>query len=112
MRRKGSADLYAGNLRHRVAILARKTVVVSGKTSEHWETLFECWADIEPIKGREYFDAAAVNREDSVRFVIRYRPDVTAEMTIRHRGVDYNIESVVNPDMRGARLEILARSVT
>jgi len=47
-----------------------------------------------------------------VRFVIRYRPDVTAEMTIRHRGVDYNIESVVNPDMRGARLEILARSVT
>jgi SPP1 family predicted phage head-tail adaptor len=112
MRRKGTADLYAGNLRHRVAFLARKTTVVSGKTSEHWETVCECWADIEPLKGREYFEAAAVNREDSVRFIIRYRTDITAEMTLRFRDTDYNIESIINPDMRGARLEILARSVT
>lgn len=110
-RRQNAGELHAGDLRHRVQFLARKVTVQSGKMTERWETVLTCWARAEPIKGREYFEAAAVNREDTVRFTIRYRPGVSPEMTLRFRGADYNIESVINPEFRNERLEILARSV-
>jgi len=45
-----------------------------------------------------------------VRFTIRYRTEVTAEMSIRYEGRTYNIESVTDPGGRHVKLEIAARS--
>ena len=107
---RNKLDLNAGDLRERLEVRKRAVTVRSGITTETWETLCTVWAKAEPLSGREYFQAAAVNRENSIRFTIRYRADVTAEMTIRWRGVDYGIESVVNPGGRNVALEILTRS--
>ena len=107
---KNQYDLNAGDLRERIGIWRRSVTVKSGITSESWEMLCSAWARVEPLSGREYFQTAAVNRENSIRFTIRYRADVTAEMTIRWRGTDYGIESVVNPGGRNVALEILTRS--
>ncbi len=107
---KNQYDLNAGDLRERIGIWKRAVTVKSGITTEAWEMLCSIWAKVVPLSGREYFQAAAVNRENSIRFVIRYRSDVTAEMTIRWRGADYNIESVINPGSRNIALEILAKS--
>lgn len=109
--RRSNGELHAGDLRHRVTFLTRKVLVQSGKTTERREMVCECWARAEPLRGREYFEAAAVNREDTVKFTIRYRTDISSEMTLRFRGVDYVIESIINPSYRNAMLEILARSV-
>ena len=47
-----------------------------------------------------------------MRFTIRYRKDVSAEMRIRLDGVVYNITSILDRDNRHEALEILARTVT
>lgn len=104
------AILPAGELRHRIAFLGRTVTVKSGVTTETFGELFQAWAKVETVSAREYFTAAADNREDTVRFTIRYRTDVTAEMTIRYEGRTYNIESVTDPGGRHVKLEIAARS--
>lgn len=105
---KNQYDLNAGDLRERIGIWKRTVTVKSGITTEGWELLCAVWAKAEPISGREYFQAAAVNRENTIRFTVRYREGITAEMTLRWRGSDYSIESVINPGGRNIALEILA----
>ena len=104
------AILHAGELRHRIAFLGRTVTVKSGVTTETFGELFQAWAKVETVSAREYFAVAADNRADTVRFTIRYRTDVTAEMTIRYEGKTYNIESVTDPGGQHVKLEIAARS--
>lgn len=104
------AMLNAGELQHRIAFLGRTVMVKSGVTTETFGELFQAWAKVETVSAREYFAAAADNREDTLRFTIRYRKDITAEMTIRYDGKTYHIESVTDPGVRHVKLEIAARS--
>lgn len=104
--------LHAGSLRNRAEFLQRTVTVVHGISKERWETAFTCWCAVEPLTGREFWEAAAVNRENEVRFTIRYRRDVSPEMRIRLAGVVYDITSVLDKNNRHEALEIMARSVT
>mgnify|MGYP002565442196 CR=1 FL=1 len=69
-------------------------------------------AGAEPLSGREFWEAAAINRENEVRFTIRYRKDVSAEMRIRLDSTVYDITSILDKNNRHEALEILARTVT
>ncbi len=109
-RKRSDIDQPAGELRHRVAFLGRVVKVKSGVVSEIWAPAFVCWASAEPLAGREFWQAATVNRETEVRFVIRYRRDVDETMRLQFNGVQYRISSIVNPNNRNAKLEILATS--
>lgn len=111
-RKRSDIDQPAGELRHRVAFLRRVTTVKSGAVSESWIPAFVCWAAVEPIAGREFWQAAAVNRETEVRFTIRYRRDVNDAMRLQFGGVQYRITSLINPNSRNAKLEILAASTS
>ena len=104
--------LNAGTLRNRVEFLRRTLSVNHGISQERWETAFICWCGVEPLSGREFWEAAAINRENEVRFTIRYRKDVSAEMRIRLGGTVYNITSILDKNNRHEALEILARTVT
>ena len=104
--------LYPSKLRNRVEFLRRVVTVAHGISQERWETAFTCWCGVEPLSGREFWQAAAVNRENEVRFTIRFRRDVSPEMRIRLDGVVYNITSILDRDNRHKALEILARTVT
>lgn len=109
-RRRGNVQ-PAGELRHRLVFLRREVVVASGKSRELWTPAFECWGKAEPLSGREYWSAAAVSRESEWRFAIRYREGVDASMRIRFAGTDFDITSVLDPDLCHVKLEILASSV-
>ena len=87
--------LYPSRLRNRVEFLRRVVTVEHGISKERWETAFICWCGVEPLSGREFWEAAAINRENEVRFTIRYRKDVSAEMRIRLDGTVYDITSIV-----------------
>ena len=104
--------LHAGTLRNRADFLQRKVTVAHGISRERWETAFTCWCAVAPLSGREFWEAAAVNRENEVRFTIRFRRDVTPEMRIRLDGVVYDITSILDKNNRHEVLEIMARSVT
>ena len=104
--------LYPSTMRNRVEFLRRAVTVNHGIPTERWETAFFCWCAVEPLSGREFWEAAAVNRETELRFTIRYRRDVLPEMRIRLEGTVYDITSIVDANNRHVMLEIMARSVT
>jgi len=104
--------LYPSRLRSHAEILRRAVTVVHGISKERWETVCSCWCSVEPLSGREFWEAAAINRENEVRFTIRYRKDVSAEMRIRLDGTVYDITSILDKYNRHEALEILARTVT
>lgn len=110
-RKRSDIDQPAGELRHRVAFLQRVVTVKSGVVSEVWTPAFVCWAAVEPLAGREYWQAATTNRENEVRFTIRFRRDVDEAMRLQYGGVQYHITSVINPNSRNVKLEVLATSV-
>lgn len=49
------------------------------------------WAKVEYLKGREFWSAKAVNAEQTVRLIIRYRTDITADMRVKFGGNTYEI---------------------
>ena len=104
--------LYPSRLRNRVEFLRRVVTVEHGISKERWETAFICWCGAEPLSGREFWEAAAINRENEVRFTIRYRKDVSDEMRIRLDSTVYDITSILDKNNRHEALEILARTVT
>ena len=104
--------LYPSIMRNRVEFLRRAVTVNHGIPTERWETAFFCWCAVEPLSGREFWEAAAVNRENEMRFTIRYRKGISAEMRIRLDGTVYDITSILDRNNRHEALEILARTVT
>lgn len=108
--RKRTLVLPAGELRERLTFLQRRVRVVSGISKEVWEPAFTCWGKVEPLTHREYWEAAAVNRECEVRITIRHRSGVDADMRIEFGGQQYAITSIIDPYMRHVSLELLATS--
>ena len=104
--------VHAGELRHRAVFLQKQVQVKSGVSTSQWLPAFTCWCKAEPLSGREFWQAAAVNRENEVRFTIRYRNDVLPALRILLKGMLYDITSVLDVDSRHSKLEILARRVT
>lgn len=104
-------SLYPSTLRNRADFLRRTVTVNHGISQERWETAFSCWCGVEALSGREFWEAAAINRENEVRFIIRYRKDVSPEMRIWLDGTVYDITSILDKNNRHEALEILAKTV-
>jgi len=102
-----------GKLRHRVAILQKQTTIdPDGYPIETWEPLYSAWAKVEPISGREYYQAAAVQAQHQVRFTMRYRKDITPAMRLRWDGEDYEIKAVIDLEGRRRWLQIMVEAVS
>lgn len=98
--------MNAGKLDQRVT-LERKTSEQDPRTGEmldEWVPLVTAWAAVEPLVGREYLAAAALQADVSARVRMRYRPGVTPADRVNHDGKLYGIESVI--DVRSARREL------
>lgn len=81
--------------------------------AKEWEDLCTLWAAREPLRGREFFAAAAVQQENTTRFRIRFREGITADMRLINGEVNvngqekervYNIYAVLD-DPHGDRTE-------
>lgn len=72
---------------------------------DSWAPLFTVWGSVEPLVGREYLAAQAVQSDVSTRVRIRYRPGLNSGDRVKHEGRIYNIESVI--DVRSARRELV-----
>lgn len=77
----------------------------TGDIIESWADFVSVFAKVEPLVGREYFAAAAVQAEDSVKFTMRYMAGLVASMRILLDGQHYNIKSIQN--IRSANRETL-----
>lgn len=105
--------MRAGELRHRVTI-QQKTVTSDpeGMIVETWVDVATVWAAVEPLRGREYIQAAAVTPEVTARVRIRYRPGIEPAMRVVHGGTVCDIQSVIDVGGRRRELELMCREVT
>jgi SPP1 family predicted phage head-tail adaptor len=110
--------MKAGPARHRVEFLRRKPGLDAlGQQYVEFVRLFECWAQVGPVNGREFFNAEHhVDRVDS-QIVIRYLPhqQLTAHDIAKvtsPQGGRYDLQTVMEPDMARKTITILAKRVT
>ncbi len=102
-----------GSLRDRITIQRKVSVInESGFNTDTWEEVCRVWAFVEPLRGREYFTAAAVQAERTVRFTIRYRKDIDAAMRIDFNGKLFNIVTVGHLYHKRQYTEIQGQEVT
>jgi SPP1 family predicted phage head-tail adaptor len=87
-----------------------ETAAGAGSITTAWATLVNTWAQVDPVRGREYFDGQTVEAEEWFRLTIRYDADntITEAMSFLANGDRYLFRSVANVGMRNRHLEIMA----
>lgn len=101
-----------GDLRHRITFQKLTTTVnENGFEEETWEDVKTVWAAASNLHGREYYAAAAVQAENTVKFTIRYLPGIHTTMRILFRGKQYNITAIDNIKYQNRYMEIKALEV-
>lgn len=104
--------MRAGQYRHRVAI-KDKTVTRDSYGGEviTWSTVATVWADIRPIRGREYLEMDQSQADITHRVYLRYRPGIEPTMRLEFESRTFHIESVIRPAERRIGLELICREL-
>jgi SPP1 family predicted phage head-tail adaptor len=76
-----------------------------------WSALATVWGAVEPLRGREFFDAQAVNAEVTTRIRIRYRSGVVPTMRVVWGSHTYDILSVVEIETRQRELHLMCKEL-
>jgi SPP1 family predicted phage head-tail adaptor len=101
------------DFRHRISLQQKLiTKDPEGIPIENWQNISTIWAAVEPLRGREYFQAAAVQSQNMIRFTIRYRKGITSEIRILYDSKLYDIQSIIDVEGRHQQLELMAKEVT
>ena len=113
---KDATTESAGVYNRRITILAPPANVSDGQggsTSTAWTTVISTWAHISIWKGTERFIAQQMYPNKLVRVLIRYRPglNINASMRIQYRSQLYNIRNVSVPEEAQITIEILAEEL-
>lgn len=104
--------MRAGQLRHRVALqTVTETRDAVGGIVSGWATTVTLWAAVEPLRGREFFQARAEQAGVDTRIRIRYRAGVVPKQRITWDGHTYDIEAVIEPDSRRRELHLMCSEV-
>ena len=102
--------MNAGSLRHRFVIkTAQEIENTFGEIVETPLTFATVWASIEPLSGRELFQAQQVQAEVTHRVRMRYLAGVTAKMTGLFGTREFQILSVINPEERNRELVLMCK---
>lgn len=100
--------MRAGDLRHRVTIqYAVETQNSYGEPVASWQDVATVWAAVEPLRGREYFDAQATQARVDHRIRIRYRAGITPRMRVLFGSRVFEIQAVIEPESRRRELHLM-----
>lgn len=101
-----------GDLRHRITLQKFTTVVNENAFEEEaWQDYKTVWASVSNLSGREYYQAAAIQAEKTVKFLIRYIEDIDTSIRILFKDKQYNITSIDNVKYSNKYIEIKALEV-
>jgi len=104
--------LNIGELRHRIT-LQKPVISVNEngfevKTYENYKTV---WSKVSNLSGREYFEAAAIQKEKTVKFLIRAGVDIDESMRILFNEKTFNIIFIDNINYKNKYIEIKSLEV-
>lgn len=97
-----SRPVRAGAMRERVVIQALSTDrdsyggEVDPADDASWADFWRCWADLQPMTGRELQEAGQLQSEITAECRMRYRVGITTEMRLVHGSTVYDIRSVID----------------
>lgn len=97
---------------HRVAIQrATESQGATGEITKTWATLATVWAAIEPLTGREFFQAQQVQAEVSHKITMRHYTGITISPKDRllYGTRVFRIESMLNVEERSIELVLMCR---
>jgi SPP1 family predicted phage head-tail adaptor len=98
--------MQAGKLRHKIVIQqASEGLPPTGAAV--WSDFLTLKAGVEPLQGREYWEAKQLQNEVTTRFRIYYRPGIISKMRVLYAGKYYDIVSVTDPEEMHRELELL-----
>ena len=107
--------MQAGRLRNRITIQQRATTQDSaGEPSNTWTTFATVWASVEPIRGREFFEAQKTSSSVTNRIIIRYSSTVASvapKMRVNFGSKYYDIEAVLNLEERDKEIHLMCAEV-
>ena len=101
-----------------ITILKEYTVLDESNTPQSkWHPFAKVRASIDPLSGREYWQAAQAQGEASVRILIRYRKGITDRMHFRYDGEDgtviYEMKSPpINYREQNIYLELMCKELS
>jgi SPP1 family predicted phage head-tail adaptor len=99
--------MRAGDLDQRVTLQVRSVATdAMGQDSITWLDVATVWAQCQAVRGREFFAAAQVQQEQTIKVRIRYRADVSTMHRILWEGRAHDITGVV-PVGRKNMLELM-----
>jgi len=103
----------SGRLRHRITV--QKLTQSRGSTGEvleTWEPYATARAAVEPLIGREYYQAMQEQSENKVKFRVRYSSALNSinsrDYRISWNNEIYDIESKINPFEQNKEILIMA----
>lgn len=109
--------MQPGRLRKQLSIQRQVTTVDAvGQLVDTWNLLVTRMAAVEPLNGREYFNASGENSNVSTRIRMRYdatvgsaKPyDRIVDQSVSPQ-IEYDIESVINPNERNTEVIFMCR---
>lgn len=106
--------MIAGRLRHRLQVQAplesRDDI---GGVTRVWVAVGDVWAHIEPLKGRELFEAQSIEARLNTRVTMRAFPDLdpTWRLVWLDKDRAYQVYSVRDVDERHRMTEVLCQEI-
>ena len=94
-----------GQLRHKI------TFQIQDLETEEWSNSFTTWANINPISGKEYYQAETINSDLTHKIRLRYRKGITSDMRILYNERIFYIISVINEYERNSFLQLMCREL-
>ena len=99
-----------GKLRHRITIeQVAETQDADGSVIETWSNYASAQGSIEPVSGREYFDAQTTQADITHRIYLRRISGVIPKMRVKYGERIFDILSVINTRERNAELQLMCR---
>nr|KEH88880.1 putative phage head-tail adaptor [Clostridium novyi A str. GD211209] len=97
-----------GRLNKRITFLQYKDVENEVNDIEHkLQEIKTVWAEINPVRGREYLENKKLQAELTYKVTIRYTNQINTDMIIRFKNKLLNIKDIINPYESNRWLEIM-----
>jgi SPP1 family predicted phage head-tail adaptor len=110
--KKAGDAMEIGELRHRITFQKKNvTINPNGFEIETWEDVKTVWAAASHLHGREFYEAAQVQAEHTVKFTIRYIKGIEPSMVILFNEKRYNIIAIDNIKYKNKWIEIRGQEV-
>lgn len=102
--------MKSGTLRKRLSFQSKSTTKNSVGESTGWAEYYKCFGSVGALKGQLYYNTGAFIAQSTYSIATRYTKSVTISVAdhIVCDGVTFEIQAILDKDMRHRELQILA----